>query len=1273
MTDTAEKIKAIGLKITWIAANLEAENSQGRTDVNLACEDFFCQILNVINDSQLKNLNKERKNYPGIDLGDSDSKVAYQVTSEVERKGIQKKVNAIAKNKVYELFTDIRFLILKKKKKYKGSFKGNEEYSLDTAKIISIHEILDQIKKLNKGKIDLIYEFVNVELPSIQPPRESPTLPNPVKDEYLKDLDYSTVLRDKYNSITALEYLEQLEKSKWDKADNVFKYKILATKGLCYLELHKESEAAKLFIQAYQFNNVSEKATSLRALGHALLEQKNEACVFVAKTLKKNPLNEDAYSVKILLEKNNLNFEDVLTLIPEPLRSNSQVAYSLAFYARSINDFQRAIYWYEQSLTSSTIRKGDIKGSLGSTIIESTINPFDFVTNQYDLGKLANVQRGIKLLDEAWEEVKHSDLKFTRIWWLINRAIGKKILRKSEEAVLDLYEASTIVPTNPDVLRHYGIGLFEVTKYNEALEVFKKCKTLSQEDPTLDLLIAEAKFQCRMFDEVILDLKKLKTNPVLDNQTISECNAVLINTYLQKSLNAEAIALCKEVLNSSKPSIRFILLLSRIHQDLGNNNEADSLIEQAKVSVNQDASLEDIHDLAKTLFAKKEFVQSIELLEKIVNTKVYSKLSEILIHAYVYSGEYQKALVLCSDLKSNFGEKDFLIEIEAYIHTETHDYKKAIDLCESFLAKFSDSQLITYRLCHIYYLTKEYSKLKELLTKLKHVENQNYHLRFRIARYHVLVGNYLLALEAAYQARRDNFSIGETHKLYFQIYNLVPREFTESELVNIKNVKVNCQVTLHHEDSKSDISYLLVDYGEAKLYPTEIKIGDTLSQKLLGKSIEEVVYLNGQSYKIVAISDKYFLSIQESIHLLSTIHAGTSGFESMKLPEQKTGDVKRDLKPLFDLVDKSEESEKIVNQAYLSSQITIGSIAKLKNINPIRVFIHLIRESEYGIFSIGEPNELINNSKKLGKLLTNIIVDLTTLLFFFVNNKLNLLNSGQEKLFVSQATLDEIIALIHEFELHKIQGEFVTISKHKGQYVKENVRISDLEKAIEDYTKLKNWVVDNTKILPTPPSLSINYKKKKEVEGMIGHCFIDTILISQDKDLVLMSDDARLRVFAHSEYGVSGISSYTFICLLLSSGKINEGEFHELACDMISLNYRSIPVSEKLLSLAAEKSSFNLTPPFSTALESLSSEVSDQGSSIIVAVAFLKALYLRLPLTIERERISGKIVSILCAGRNKHIVLKSLKARINYDFNFLPFEKKHLLESIEVWEQFSSL
>ena len=393
----------------------------------------------------------------------------------------------------------------------------------------------------------------------------------------------------------------------------------------------------------------------------------------------------------------------------------------------------------------------------------------------------------------------------------------------------------------------------------------------------------------------------------------------------------------------------------------------------------------------------------------------------------------------------------------------------------------------------------------------------------------------------------------------------------------------------------------------------------------------------------------------------------------MKLPEQKTGDAKRDLKPLFDLLDQGEESEKIVNKAYLSSQITIGSIAKLKKINPIRVFIHLIREREYGIFSIGEQDELINNSKKLDKLLTNIIVDLTTLLFFFVNNKLYLLNRGQEKLFVSQATLDEIIALVHEFEVHKIQGEFITISKHKGQYVKENVRIGDLEKAIDDYTKLKNWVVDSTKILPTSPNLSINYKKKKELEGMLGHCFIDTILISKDKDLVLMSDDARLRAFAQSEYDVSGISSYTFICLLLSSGKINDDEFHELACDMISLNYRNIPVSEKLLSLAAEKSLFNLTPPFSTALESLSGQVSDEGSSIIVAVAFLKALYLRLPLTIERERISGKIVSILCAGRNKHVVLKNFKARINYDFNLLPFEKKHLLESIEVWEQFSSL
>ena len=52
------------------------------TDLNKYLEDFFKEILNRLLDLHLENLNNERSNAPGLDLGDPLKRRAFQITSE---------------------------------------------------------------------------------------------------------------------------------------------------------------------------------------------------------------------------------------------------------------------------------------------------------------------------------------------------------------------------------------------------------------------------------------------------------------------------------------------------------------------------------------------------------------------------------------------------------------------------------------------------------------------------------------------------------------------------------------------------------------------------------------------------------------------------------------------------------------------------------------------------------------------------------------------------------------------------------------------------------------------------------------------------------------------------------------------------------------------------------------------------------------------------------------------------------------------------------------
>lgn len=134
---------------------VESHNQAGLYDKNHLAEDVLIPILKDTFSCQfLRNLNREQKNYPGIDLGDDQAMVAFQITSDP---GIEKIKDALSKfiaHKHYLRYTTLYLYILtKKQKRYskkslleitKGYINFNpDEHIIDSSTIISKVEKLD--------------------------------------------------------------------------------------------------------------------------------------------------------------------------------------------------------------------------------------------------------------------------------------------------------------------------------------------------------------------------------------------------------------------------------------------------------------------------------------------------------------------------------------------------------------------------------------------------------------------------------------------------------------------------------------------------------------------------------------------------------------------------------------------------------------------------------------------------------------------------------------------------------------------------------------------------------------------------------------------------------------------------------------------------------------------------------------------------------------------------------------------------------------------------
>lgn len=94
-----------------LSREVEISSAMSHYDINLICENLFCGIFKELYDLPgLRNLNdEERKNFPGIDLADDQSRVAIQVTSDKTLDKVKDTIKKVRAHKLYEKYD--RFIV----------------------------------------------------------------------------------------------------------------------------------------------------------------------------------------------------------------------------------------------------------------------------------------------------------------------------------------------------------------------------------------------------------------------------------------------------------------------------------------------------------------------------------------------------------------------------------------------------------------------------------------------------------------------------------------------------------------------------------------------------------------------------------------------------------------------------------------------------------------------------------------------------------------------------------------------------------------------------------------------------------------------------------------------------------------------------------------------------------------------------------------------------------------------------------------------------------
>lgn len=199
-------------ELTAVSHQVKSRAGLQLFDLNRYLEDFFKDILNIVYDYKLKNLNDDRSNNPGLDLGDEGAKVAFQVTSTKTSDKINKTLKKAAGQ--VGKFPTIYVLILQDKQ---GSYSGLDA---DLAKpfdfkaeenILDIGDVLKDVLSLPIDRLQELFALVGKEVARVKIELEVPDR----HGKYQTNID---------------SYIEQIPRERFEGIGSYYKY-LLAEAG----------------------------------------------------------------------------------------------------------------------------------------------------------------------------------------------------------------------------------------------------------------------------------------------------------------------------------------------------------------------------------------------------------------------------------------------------------------------------------------------------------------------------------------------------------------------------------------------------------------------------------------------------------------------------------------------------------------------------------------------------------------------------------------------------------------------------------------------------------------------------------------------------------------------------------------------------------------------------------------------------------------------------------------------------------------------------------
>jgi len=1092
-----------------------------------------------------------------------------------------------------------------------------------------------------------------------------PGLPN---DEFFtSQLEHAKSLKKQGKHSTAIDLLLELKEKKWDQLNAQSRFKLLANIGMTYLDLHQKGKAGEFLIAIKEIPYQSADSQAAICLGYAIAGRYTEFDEEFEQAKSIPGENINLWVGYIERHKREKRADEILLELPISIQNSQPILFTLGNVIIDEGRSREGIAILKKALalnTESIDRLSDVKGLIATRIIGLLVHPLKYAFRNYTSDELDELSEARELLTEAWNFFRNSELAKYKWYVILNRGVINKVTDLPDQALSDFQEAYN--------LTHEFLPFKNLYFMHLQMNQLVKAENLLNDHQIVRELFSSEKFEMETFRARLLCLQGRIQEAIdimaalLVEENKKEYSDILyqiIAICFENDQIEKAAPWCDKFVDSFPALASGFIFTGYLFGKRGNKERAlENYVKAESLLIDKSPDSE-VYELANGYMALNECERAIPLFEKLANKNVFNPFSRSLINAYFQYGDLQAAFAIAEHLYRQDPAQLFLVEIMSAIYEETKQYTEAVLVLENFLPCEDQavSNAFAFKLARLYALKKDSENVRKYALAC-HPENLSADHAFVIASLLMENGEQDRGMEIAYDTRALYFDQSKTHHKYISICFQAEQEGGEEMFPS--TVRIDVAVTVKTE--KGDEKIFLITDKKNAVGENVIRTSEPFALNLLGKSKGESITIDKHNnithtVTIVDILDIYTHAFRESMALFETRFAGQQGIAVFHTANDGLGEQLESFIRSTTL-DKNQ-SRKYYYSLYIEQKATIGVLAFLFKQNCVLQWFSLVADSEICMLTIIQ-NELPAVEFAVGKK-TPLVLDLTSLLtMFFVSVDHNFLNDLENKLIVSESTLEQLQEYYDELEKAAAEGS-LSVFYQNGSMTKQFIPAESIQEKRQVLQDVISWC--RMKCLVTTPSklLEVKRAERQQKANILGECFYDTMLLAEENNAAVISDDEVFKRLLRTEKHPQPFSTYQLVNYLVMYEGVSRDQFEKFRMALITWNYIHIPVSADQLWECLDKSQFKLTRPFTVAVKGLI--VMHLQVAAVQLTAFLKTLYLHGGLSTTRHNICMFILGEL-TRRNDYADFKNeLKACIDIDFILLPREKDEIVQLLKAF------